>query len=818
MSTLGNTPRNRLRRAIVSLMVGVFVATIGALGALAAPPANDECATALAVTPGGAGVATSNIEATSFPDDPVPSCTMGPGFGSVFFTFVASDTSALVRSDVGSTGPDADFAVYDVDQINTCDTQSWDEVGCNEDNTVTLARNAGTCIEGLTIGKTYKIMLKSFTAASSGDYTIQVGGPCGGGVSPVCGDNVIEGIEQCDDGNTNNGDGCSDICEIEVVVDSTPPVFTTVPADIFVNTDAGLATAVVVFATPTATDDSGDAPTVTLIAGLASGSQFPLGPTLVTFEAEDPSGNTDQASFTVTVTDNEDPVISVLGDIVAEATSAAGAVVDFPFGPSPAATDNVAVVSMTRIVGPASGSTFPIGVTQVTFEAQDAAGNSAQGSFNVTVADTTDPVVTVPADVSAEATAPLTPVDIGTATALDNIDGVITPTASPSGPFPVGQTVVTWTATDAAGNFAQAFQTVTVTDTTAPVIAVPSDIVAEATSADGAVVDFPPPTVSEAVDPAPTVVFNPPSGTLFALGGPTLVTVTATDATGNESQTSFNVTVVDTTAPAITAPANVVVEAGAPPPIPVAIGTATATDAVDPAPVITNNAPGLFPLGLTVVTWRATDASGHYAEANQNVTVTAPADTTPPVVTPPGDKIAEATSAAGAVVVFPDATATDNVGVVSLVQTAGPASGSVFPIGTTDVVWTATDAAGNIGTATQKVTVVYLFGEFLPPLEDGKIYKANRTIPVKFRITFVGGEPAEEAVVQIQVVMIGEDETLGDPIDLSTSAAADTGSVFRFTDGQYIYNLSTRGFDPGMYRITAILSNGQAPFIDITLR
>ena len=193
-------------------------------------------------------------------------------------------------------------------------------------------------------------------------------------------------------------------------------------------------------------------------------------------------------------------------------------------------------------------------------------------------------------------------------------------------------------------------------------------------------------------------------------------------------------------------------------------------------------------------------------------------DNEAPVITVPGDIVAEATGAAGAVVVFPFATATDNSGVVVVAQTAGPVSGSTFPIGLTTVTFEATDPSGNTAQGSFTVTVLYIFGEFLPPLEDGKFYKANRTIPVKFQITFVGGEPVEEAIVGIQVRMLGVDDTPGEPIDLSTNETADTGGLFRFTNGQYIYNLSTQGFAPGMYRITAILSNGQAPYIDIRLK
>ena len=41
------------------------------------------------------------------------------------------------------------------------------------------------------------------------------GGSCEGG--PVCGDGILETVEECDDGNLVDGDGCSAICEFEPV-------------------------------------------------------------------------------------------------------------------------------------------------------------------------------------------------------------------------------------------------------------------------------------------------------------------------------------------------------------------------------------------------------------------------------------------------------------------------------------------------------------------------------------------------------------------------------------------------------------------------
>jgi HYR domain len=57
---------------------------------------------------------------------------------------------------------------------------------------------------------------------------------------------------------------------------------------------------------------------------------------------------------------------------------------------------------------------------------------------------------------------------------------------------------------------------------------------------------------------------------------------------------------------------------------------ATATDAIDPAPTITNDAPSLFPNGATMVHFTATDASGNAASCSALVTVR---DTTPPQLT-----------------------------------------------------------------------------------------------------------------------------------------------------------------------------------------
>src|SRR5881394_2349310 len=100
---------------------------------------------------------------------------------------------------------------------------------------------------------------------------------------------------------------------------------------------------------------------------------------------------------------------------------------------------------------------------------------------------------------------------------------------------------------DAVGYVGSASSVVTL-DTIASSITPPFDVVAEASSASGAVVAFATPGATDAVDSAPVVVCSPASGSLFHLGS-TTVNCTVTDAVANARTVSFHVTVGDTTAP-----------------------------------------------------------------------------------------------------------------------------------------------------------------------------------------------------------------------------------------------------------------------------
>jgi hypothetical protein len=378
---------------------------------------------------------------------------------------------------------------------------------------------------------------------------------------------------------------------------------------------------------------------------------------------------------------------------------------------------------------------FPIPAILPGFTYQDffivVAGNSASdlGSFTVEVTssnhtldlelepepstDTTPPVVTVPGNMTREATGPGgAPVTYSGATAADDVDGSLTPLCSPASgaTFPLGATTVTCSATDSAGNTGSYSVTVTVQDTTAPALSLPSSITEEATGSGGATVNFSA-SATDAVSGSVAPDCAPASGSLFGFGS-TTVTCTATDAAGNTSTPgTFTVTVQDTAAPVLDLPADITEEATGSGGATVSF-SASATDVVDGAitPVCTVGSDTVasgdtFPLGTTTVSCTATDSEGNIGTGSFDITVE---DTTAPVLDLPADITEEATAANGAAVTY-TATATDTVdGAITPVCTVGPdtvASGDTFPLGTTTVSCTATDAAGNIGTGSFDITV-----------------------------------------------------------------------------------------------------------------
>ena len=143
------------------------------------------------------------------------------------------------------------------------------------------------------------------------------------------------------------------------------------------------------------------------------------------------------------------PVMSAPpADITVPAISGAGTPVTYTV---PTATDFLDQALAVSCV-PASGSTFPIGATVVTCSATDIASMTTSVTFNVTVTNAA-PSVTVPSNISVNATGPSGAVVTFTASGSDPEQGVLTPVCvPPSGStFAIGTTPVTCTVTDFGG-------------------------------------------------------------------------------------------------------------------------------------------------------------------------------------------------------------------------------------------------------------------------------------------------------------------------------------------------------------------------------
>jgi MYXO-CTERM domain-containing protein len=113
---------------------------------------------------------------------------------------------------------------------------------------------------------------------------------------------------------------------------------------------------------------------------------------------------------------------------------------------------------------------------------------------------------------------------------------------APGSTFSLGVTPVTVSARDEGGNTGTCSFQVTVQDTVAPTLNCPRSIFFQATGSGPVEVPYPDVQAVDAVSPV-TVEFEPPAGTLFAVGESTSVLATARDSSGNERTCRFNVTV-----------------------------------------------------------------------------------------------------------------------------------------------------------------------------------------------------------------------------------------------------------------------------------
>jgi len=309
-------------------------------------------------------------------------------------------------------------------------------------------------------------------------------------------------------------------------------------------------------------------------------------------------------------------------------------------------------------------ASFPIGTTTFNFVATDNSGNTAICATSVTVVDTQPPVLTVHLAQYATVTDPgkayaAIGATIVKVSASDNDRRAITVTnnyalgaagVDANGNYYLGSTVVVFSAHDYSGNPAVPVNcTVTITDNQPPTISVPATA----------------------------------SGTLPACGSPctaTLasVTVTALDISDNS---------------------------GLPASVSVAVGSLTATPVAVAGPPYAFT--GSFGYGPTTIYWLAEDGAHPSNKATPVPTVVTVADNSPPVVTCPAPVTGKsADTGASTWTGTVTATAADNSGSFTWLPNLGSPHTQAFQQGTTQVTFTATDAAGNTASCTTSVQVI----------------------------------------------------------------------------------------------------------------
>ena len=513
--------------------------------------------------------------------------------------------------------------------------------------------------------------------------------------------------------------------------DVTNPTITTDAEDLIVNCGDGEASPALLGwlnnqGGAAATDACGDITWTNDYTGNLSDDCGPNGSVEVIFTATDACGNSAITTATFTKQDTTAPDLTVPSDLTVSCGDTNSLAIVQAW-----LNDALAIDACGGTVAVANDfSDLPTTCGQsvtVSFTATDACGNDSTATASITLIDEEAPVITtqpqdliVSCDGSGNTGAIMTWAgNYGGMQATDACASVSYEAEAGSSIGQCGNTEIipyTFTATDACGNEVIAVAYVRMVDQTAPSLTVPTtetisctdDLASEldtwfatasATDGCGGIV-----TITQSLISEVTTCVTTTRRTIYTY------LFTATDACGNSTTGTATFRVEDTSLPTLDAPDDLTISCGE-------NNTAAVIDWLDRYTAsdncsdftVTNDWDGTIPalcaVGTTTITWTLTYACGNEVTATADLIVTAD-ETGPTFLNCPADLTVNVdVDQCSRRVVYSTPVADDCNGPVTVTRTSGLASGAEFPLGTTTIEFTATDACGNETTCMFDITV-----------------------------------------------------------------------------------------------------------------
>ena len=470
-----------------------------------------------------------------------------------------------------------------------------------------------------------------------------------------------------------------------------------------------------------ATDICGEVAITNNFDGLSNGCGA-TGTTTVTWTATDDCGNATTTSATFTIVDVTAPVFTTIpADLTVECDGLGNVDELTNWLANVAATDICGEVAITNNFNGLSNGCGATGTTTVTWTATDDCGNATTTSASFNIVDTEAPVIVCPQNISMNVEPGLcgASVQVAVPSVIEHCSDVtivnsFNGTANASGFYPVGATTVTWTATDDCGFSASCTMTITVVDNEAPQLICPQHItVNNDPGACETYVSVPAPIVSDNCEIRTitnTYTHSNDASGIYPVGK-TIVWWTVTDMSGNSSSCFMNVTVIDTEAPVIICPENITVNTDAG--VCEALVSVPQPEASDNCGIVSmtndfngsDDASGVYPVGTTTIEWLVADANGLTSTCSMTITVVD--NELPTIVCPDNISVNNDLNICGAMVNIPEPEMADNCGIQSITNSFNGTSeaSAVYPVGITEVIWTATDIHGNSSSCTMTVTV-----------------------------------------------------------------------------------------------------------------